>query len=68
MRWLLNLWRWQQRRVDLAILWPSCKSAARDSGAGLDAARSAFAMHAFRDTAWTALGEDEIRRRIDALS
>jgi hypothetical protein len=64
MRWLMNLWRERQRSIDLQILWPVCKENARD----LDHARAAFAYHAFHDSAWLCLGDDEIKRRIDALS
>jgi hypothetical protein len=64
MRWLMNWWRQRQRAIDLSILWPACKEQATD----LDHAKAAFAMHAFHDPAWLALGDDEIRRQIDALS
>jgi hypothetical protein len=64
MRWLMNWWRQRQRAIDLSILWPSCKEQATD----LDHAKAAFAMHAFHDPAWLPLGDDEIRRQIDALS
>lgn len=61
---LLDLWHWQQRRIDLSILWPACK---KQAGGDLDDARAAFAVHAFRDPAWTCLGHDEVVARIDAL-
>jgi hypothetical protein len=64
MRWLLNLWRSRQRAIDLDILWPTCKEQAAD----LNHAKAAFAMHAFHDRAWLVLGDDEIKRRIDALT
>jgi hypothetical protein len=64
MRWLMNWWRQRQRSIDLSILWPVCKEKATD----LDHAKAAFAMHAFHDPAWLALGDDEIKRQIDALS
>lgn len=64
MRWLMNWWRARQRRMDLELLWPECRAVAAD----LDHAKAAFAMHAFHDRAWLALGDDEIKRRIDALS
>jgi hypothetical protein len=63
MRWLMNWWHARQRAIDLAVLWPSC----RDQTDDLDHARAAFAMHAFHDKAWLALGDDEIRRRIEVL-
>lgn len=62
-RWLLEWWYERQRRLDILILWPQCKNVAPT----IDLARAAFAFHAFRDPAWLALGEDEIRRSIDAL-
>ena len=64
MRWLIDLWRQRQRAIDLRILWPACKENAAD----LDHAKAAFARHAFHDAAWTCLGEDEIKRRINELS
>lgn len=64
MRWLRNLWHAQTRRLDLVILWPSCRKFAPD----LDHAKAAFAMHAFNDAGWLVLGEDEIYRRIDELT
>jgi hypothetical protein len=67
MNWLRSIWYRQQRGVDLAILWPSCKSAAAERGVSLDVAKAAFATHVYQDTAWLVLGEAEIRRRIDAL-
>ena len=63
MRYLLSLWYRQCRRIDLKILWPICKEKARDS----DHAKATFAMHAFNDPAWLFLGENEIKRQIDAL-
>lgn len=67
MRWLIDLWHWQQRKIDLMILWPSCRNAAREKGVGIEVAQAAFALHAFHDRAWMTLGEDEIMRRIDQL-
>ena len=64
MRWLMNWWHARQRAVDIDILWPNC----RDQTDDLDLARAAFAIHAFHDKAWLALGDDEIRRRIEALT
>ena len=64
MRWLMNLWRHRQRSIDLEILWPVCKENAAD----MDHAKVAFAFHAFHDRAWLILSDDEIKRRIDALS
>jgi hypothetical protein len=63
MKRLMDWWRARQRRIDLEILWPACLRLARD----IDHARAAFAIHAFHDPAWLALGEDEIVRRIEGL-
>lgn len=66
LRWIVNLFNYneQRRQIDLDILWPVCKEQAPD----LDHAKAAFAVHAFNDEAWRPLGEDEIKRRIDALT
>lgn len=66
-RWLLSPWHYTQRSIDLQFLWPACKQAAKARGRDLEDAKAAFAFHAFNDTPWLALGEDEIQRRIDAL-
>jgi len=65
-RWLLLQFNFNHRRrqLDVSVLWPICKEIAHD----LDHARTAFALHAFKDPAWRALGEEEIARRVDALS
>jgi hypothetical protein len=63
-RWLLGRWHARQRAVDLEILWPSCKKYADN----IVLAKVAFAKHAFNDPAWTCLGDEEIRRRIDELT
>ena len=43
--------------------WPQCIAGAPD----LDYALAAFAVHCFNDPAWLALGEDELRFRIELL-
>lgn len=63
MRWILNWWYARQRKIDLEILWPVCREQASD----LEHAKSAFAVHAYSDTAWLVLGEAEIYRIIDTL-
>jgi hypothetical protein len=63
MRWLQGRWYARLRKIDLKILWPACLENAYNT----DQAQAAFAMHAFNDPAWLFLGEDEIRRQIDAL-
>ena len=60
---LLKWWYARQRKVDLDILWPICRSKAKD----LAQAKTAFALHAFYDNAWLSLGEDEVYRIIDEL-
>ena len=62
-RWLIDKWYARLRRIDLDILWPTCREQAPD----LDHARAAFAVHAFHGRAWLWLGEDEIIRQIDRL-
>jgi hypothetical protein len=68
---LRNWWRRRQRAIDLEILWPKCKHEARlkydDPSVALDVARAAFAMHAFNDEAWLALGEAEMISLIGEL-
>lgn len=54
----------RRRQIDLQILWPTLKERARD----LDHAKAAFAYHCLNDPAWQPLGEDEIMRRIEALT
>jgi hypothetical protein len=75
--WLMSLWRAQQRRIDLEILWPTCKREAanveRYGGEwladidALEAAKVAFAVHAFNDPAWLCLGDEMIIATIDNL-
>lgn len=59
-----RLWNAPRRAVDLNILWPQCVELAHD----IHHAKAAFAVHAFNDEAWLALGHDEIKRRIDELT
>jgi len=70
-RWLLDRWRAEQRAIDLRVLWPVCKREAQEADLPgiepLEAARAAFAIHAFNDPAWRRLGDEEIMRRIDDL-
>ena len=58
------------RRIDILILWPSCKQGALDMGADdpLDTARGAFALHCFADPGWRVLPLEEITRRIGELT
>ena len=56
-------WHRRQRAIDMDLLWPICCAHARD----LDHAKAAFAIHAMRDPAWLALGEEEVLRFIDRL-
>ena len=61
---VLGSYNERRRAIDIDILWPICKKHASN----LDNAKAAFATHAFNDPAWQPLGDDEIARRIDALS
>jgi hypothetical protein len=61
---IISAWRAWQRRVDLQILWPTCKQLAPD----LDHARMAFAVHALHDNAWLALGQEGLQEEIDRLA
>jgi hypothetical protein len=63
-RLILTWWHARMRRIDLEILWPTCKTQARD----LDHAKAVFAVHAFHDPAWLALGEDDLIAFIDRLA
>jgi hypothetical protein len=63
MNWLRKHYYARLRRIDMQILWPSCKELAPD----LVHAKAAFASHAFNDRAWLFLGEDEVYRIIDSL-
>lgn len=56
-------WRARQRQVDIEMLWPICLREAGD----LDRARTAFAVHAMSDPAWTCLGEDAVIAFIERL-
>jgi hypothetical protein len=60
---IVSIWRSHQRTIDMQILWPICKRETND----LDHARAIFAVHAFNDPAWLALGEEELFDRIDHL-
>jgi hypothetical protein len=65
MRW----WHARMRNIDLVILWPTCKRMAMEYHPtdAMDYARAAFAVHAFNDPAWLALGQDELMAAIDEL-
>jgi hypothetical protein len=61
---LIRMWWYaRQRRIDMDILWPRLLIDARD----LDHAKTAFAVHAMSDPAWTCLGEDAIIAFIERL-
>ena len=62
-KWLVAKWHERQRSIDLQILWPLC----RDKSPDLEHAKAAFACHAYHDTAWLCLGEEEINRQIDLI-
>jgi len=60
---VLSGWYARCRRIDIEMLWPSCKRYGND----LDHAKAAFALHAFNDPAWLFLGESEVTRIIYEL-
>ncbi len=64
LNWIRDWWHARTRKLDLEILWPTCKRLAPS----MDHARAAFAYHAFHDAGWLALGEEEIERRIEELT
>jgi hypothetical protein len=64
LKWLRDLLAASRRRIDLVILWPSCKEQAPD----LDHAKAAFACHAYNDPAWLALGDIEVFEQIRKLT
>src|SRR4029077_17444805 len=57
-------WNARRRKIDMQILWPICVQGAND----LDHAKAAFAVHAFNNPAWQALGEDRIIEFIENLN
>jgi len=73
-----KVWRAMQRRIDIAILWPSCKRIAIENDpwrtehpqlTALDCAKGAFMVHCALDPAWTTdFTEDEIAARVDELT
>lgn len=63
LRWIRDRWYRRLRRIDLEILWPSCKSEAPD----LIHAKAVFALHCFNDRVWMRLGHDEVCRIINEL-
>ena len=63
-RLIARMWRAHQRMTDLEILWPSIRAQAPY----VEAARAAFAVHAFQDEAWTQdFSQDQIVRIIEGL-
>ena len=61
---LERLWAWRLRRFDLRMYWPIYRADAPD----IERARRLFLLHARREPAWRILGDDEICRRIAALT
>ncbi len=66
LRAFFNLFNWNHRcrELDLQILWPECVAGTPT----LDHAKATFALHAYNDPAWIALGPEEIARRIVSLT
>jgi hypothetical protein len=60
---LRSLWRARQRKLDLQLLWPTCREQAKT----LEEAKIAFGFHANHDPAWQELGSAQIARVIDEL-
>ena len=58
-----NWWYERRRRRDLEILWPLCKQNAKS----LEDARTAFLLHASKDSAWRHLEPLHAARIINAL-
>lgn len=61
--WLRKKWYARCRKIDIDILWKTCKKLAPD----LDHAKAMFWLHAVHDEAWLVLGEKEIFRIVDEL-
>ena len=61
--WFTKLWYARLRRIDMNILWPTCKKLSPS----LDQAKAIFALHAYNDPAWQYLGESSIYNIIDNL-
>lgn len=61
MLYIRAAWYARVRRVDVRILWPTCKAKAPN----ISVAKAAFAVHAFGDPAWLFLGKEEVYRFID---
>jgi hypothetical protein len=61
--WLRERWWAQQRKTDMAILWPVCKERTHT----LDEARAVFALHAYGDPAWAEHYGDRLEDVISAL-
>lgn len=69
-RALVGWWYARLRRLDLEILWPTCKREAEAAHpeAPLEWAKAAFCAHATKDPAWLFLGWERIVDEIDALT
>lgn len=61
---IINWWRAQQRATDVSLLWPEC---VRQTHGDTEVAKAVFALHAFRDPAWRALGEQAIIEFVTGL-
>src|SRR5262245_36985232 len=60
-KWLKAKWYESQREIDIDVLWPSCLEQA-DS---IEQAKMVFAVHAYNDPAWQALGPTGIYEYIE---
>jgi hypothetical protein len=63
-KWITKIWHSHLRLIDLKILWPSCKAAARD----LDHAKAAFMYHCSIDSAWNSnFSSEKLQEFVDKL-
>ena len=62
-RFFRGLWYARQRRIDLEILWPTCKANARD----LEIAKVVFCIHVAQDPAWLDVDADHVVALLEAL-
>jgi hypothetical protein len=52
---MLKLWRWLQRRIDVLILWPTCKKQTHDRLS----AEQVFRLHMEMDPAYSDMDFDD---------
>jgi hypothetical protein len=64
MKRLTRWWHARQRQIDCRILWPACV----EQASNLEAAKTAFMMHAFSDLAWSSHYGDALWEKIDSFT